>query len=107
MAGFRQNAENEVLVQAEYDTAYKACVHAAERVGKVKQESKTLGHISVNVPMKMFPPRNPVNLKISVMSKDNGCLIKCVADCFDGAIGFGSAPKAIDSFYEILASYLD
>lgn len=106
MAGYRQNGSNEIFVNADIDKTFNACLRAAENIGRVKQSSKALGNISINIPMKLFPPRNPVNLKVSIMPQNNGCIVKCVGDSFDGSVGFGSVPKSIDAFYNALASYI-
>ena len=104
MAGFRQSGSNEIFVQGTSEVVFKACLRAAESIGRVKQSSAALGSISINIPMKMFPPRNPVNLKVSVIPNNGGCMVRCVGDSFDGAVGFGSVPKSIDAFYDALAS---
>ena len=106
MAGSRQQGSNEIFVRADIDRTFNACLRAAQAIGKIKQSSSALGNISINIPMKMFPPRNPVNLKISVVPRDGGCSVICNGDSFDGSIGFGSVPKSIDAFYEALSRYI-
>ena len=106
MAGLVKHSQNEVLVSSDFDKTFQACVFSGERIGKVKQQSKTLGHISINIPASLFPPRNATNLKISIKPTDGGCIVSCVAESFDGLVGVGSAHKSIDAFYNVLTSYL-
>lgn len=106
MSGGRQSRSNELFVRGNYDKVFSACEQAANSIGKVKQSSKNLGTISVRTPMKMFPPQNPMNLKISVIEQDKGCTILCDSEGFDGTVGLGSAGKVIDSFHKELDKYL-
>jgi len=107
MSGLVQKREDEVFVHADLDKTFKACLFSAEQIGKVKQSSKTLGHISISIPMSLFPPRNPTNIKVSVKPASNGCIVTCVGESVDGLVGFGSVHKSIDRFFETLTSYLD
>lgn len=105
MAGIRQSGSNEIFVRGDVDKVFDACLKAANEIGSVKQNSKAFGSISVKTPMKMFPPTNPVNLKIAVIPQDGGCMIRCNGDSVDGAVGLGSVGKIIDKFYNALERY--
>lgn len=106
MAGLRQHGNNEIFVRADLENTFDACLKAAGTIGRVIQSNSVLGSISIRTPMRLFPPANPVNFKISVIPKDDGCMIVCNGDSVDGLVGFGSVSKAIDAFYEALGTYL-
>lgn len=106
MAGARQSNSSDIFVRGTYDKIFDACVQAGEAIGKVKQSSKNLGAITVKTPMKMFPPKNPMTLRISVVEQEGGCSISCKSEGFDGEIGLGSAGKDIDNFYKMLDKYM-
>ena len=98
MAGARQSGQNQIFIPADVDTVFRACEKAASSVGNVKQSNPRFHSISLRTGMKMFPPQNPVNLRISVIPEGSGCNIRCDGDSFDGTVGFGSVGKAIDNF---------
>jgi hypothetical protein len=104
MAGLRQNNTSEIEVRGSMDSIYNKLLESAQAVGKIKQESKQLGAISVRTSMKLFPPTNAVNLRITLKSKDQEtCLISFNADSLDGVAGFGSPGKIIDKLIKELS----
>ena len=76
-------------------------------MGTVKDQSKLTGTIVVKTPMKLFPPQNPATVRISVVpSGDSATTVSFQSDCLDGAVGFGSAGKAIDQIIKDVEKYL-
>lgn len=105
MAGFRQSDQVELEVKGSCDKVFEAVVESARAAGTIKQTNPNMGFVSVKIPLRMFPPSNPVNLKITVKSKDDEtCVICFSADSLDGVVGLGSCGKAIDRIVDELAS---
>lgn len=107
MAGGRQSNSSDIFVRGTYEKIFDACLKAGNAVGKIKQSSKNLGAITIKTPMKMFPPKNPMTLRVSVIEQEGGCGISCKCEGFDGTVGFGSAGKDIDNFYNMVDRYLE
>ncbi|MDB4434159.1 hypothetical protein N9142_03375 [Akkermansiaceae bacterium] len=88
------------------ETSFPAFVKSCEKVGKVKNQSKLTGTIVVRTPMKLFPPQNPSTVRISLIGDGSQTNISFNSESADGAIGFGSAGKAIDRIIEEVDKYL-
>lgn len=104
MGYLRHQSNNEVTLELDYRDAYECCVQAANIIGSITQNNENLGFLTVKLPLSLLPLRNPVTLRVTVKKYDDGCLIVCNSDSFDGSIGFGSAGKAIDEFFNTLSS---
>ena len=105
MSGLRQNNQTEIELRGDYNTIYDAIIKSAKTVGNVTQENRNMGFVSLKTPMKLFPPINSVNLKITIKkSNDENYTVKFDADSLDGLAGMGSCGKIIDKFIQDLSS---
>ena len=103
MGFLRHQGQSTVTIDKPFDEAFSAIVYAGAEVGKVKAQSKLAGYVVVRTPMKLWPPRNPVTVRVSVKKVgDAKTEISFQSDSFDGAVGFGSAGKAIDGIIKTL-----
>ncbi|MDA7919282.1 hypothetical protein N9B36_01710 [Akkermansiaceae bacterium] len=106
MGFIRHQNNSNIQIPFGMDAAFPAFVKACGKVGKVKNQSKLTGTIVVRTPMKLFPPQNPATVRISLMGNEAQTNISFNSESADGAIGFGSAGKAIDKIIEEVEKYL-
>ena len=100
MGFIRHQSNSNIKIPFSVDAAFPAFVKACGNVGKVKNQSKLTGTIVVRTPMKLFPPQNPSTVRISLIGDGAQTNISFNSESADGAIGFGSAGKAIDKIIE-------
>jgi len=106
MSGERQSASKQIFVPSDKESVFNACVKAGEQVGTIGDKSLLLGAMNIKTGFKFWPPRNPVTMSISIIPAKGGQEVRCEAEGWDGAIGFGSAPKSIAEFCAKLAELI-
>lgn len=73
----------------------------------MKEESKLAGYVVIRTGMKLFPAQNPATVRVTLKKTgDAQAGISFSSDSFDGAVGFGSAGKAIDQISKGLEKIL-
>jgi hypothetical protein len=107
MGFLRHQGQTAVTIDKPFDEVFAAVVSAGGKVGAVKEQSSLAGYIVVRTPMKLFPPLNPATVRISLKKAgETQTEVSFQSDSFDGAVGFGSAGKAIDGIIKALESTL-
>jgi hypothetical protein len=98
MSYLKQQNSSTISVEGTVEQVFAAVVAAGKTVGTVRERSKVAGYVVINTPMQLFPPLNPATVRVSV-KKAADSQVECAffSDSLDGAIGFGSAGKAIDA----------
>lgn len=107
MGFLRHKSGSSIEVPRGLEEVFSALVASGAEVGKVKEQSKLAGYVVIRTPMKLFPPLNPATVRISLKKQvDNATLVTFESDSLDGAVGFGSAGKAIDQIIKGLEKRL-
>ncbi len=107
MGFLRHQSGSSIEVPRNLEEVFSALVVSGAAVGTIKEQSKLAGYVVIRTPMRLFPPLNPATVRISLKNKaDNVTLVTFESDSFDGAVGFGSAGKAIDQIIKELEKHL-
>jgi hypothetical protein len=107
MGFLRHQSGSTIEIDKPLDAVFSAVVAAGQEVGKVKEENKIAGYLVIRTPIKWFPPRNPTTVRIALKKQGAGStLLTFESDCFDGAVGFGSAGKANDMIIKAIERHL-
>lgn len=107
MGFMRHQSGTSITVDRQLDEVFQAVIQAGKSVGKIKEESKIAGYVVVRTGMKLFAPENASTVRISLKKiGDSQTEMSLSSDSFDGAIGFGSAGKAIDKIIKALEQVL-
>lgn len=85
----------ELELSTTVDKIFSTIVEVGKEIGRIKTESKSMGHIIIKCPMKLFPPINPATLDVIITKKNEDTTnlkISCNSN-YDGIIGLSSASR--------------
>jgi hypothetical protein len=103
----RHKIEQELVIERPLNEVANAFHGAGTHVGAVKDDRRSMGTMVIRTVTKFLPPQNASTLRLTFeMLEERKTKVRIQSECFDGAIGFGSAGQAVDHLIAAADAYL-